>query len=192
MEVTAMQVPLQVSFRHMEHSETIEDLIREKVAKLDASPDHIMGCRVVVEPAGKHHEHGNLYEVRLDITVPGEEIVVVREPSQHTEHKDIHVAIRDAFDSARRRLEDYVRRRRGAVKALQTAPHARVSKLFPDEGYGFLSTPDGREIYFHRHSVLHEGFDHLQIGTEVAFVEEVGMKGPQASTVRLVGRHHHV
>ena len=75
-----MQVPLQVSFRHMEHSETIEELIREKVAKLDASPDHIMGCRVVVEPAGKHHEHGNLYEVRIDITVPGEEIVVTRGP----------------------------------------------------------------------------------------------------------------
>ena len=187
-----MQVPLQVSFRHMEHSEAIEALIREKVAKLDASPDHIMGCRVVVEPAGKHHEHGNLYEVRIDITVPGEEIVVTREPSEHAEYKDIQVAIRDAFDSARRRLEDYVRRRRGAVKALETAPHARVTKLFPDEGYGFLSTPDGREIYFHRHSVLHDGFDHLQIGTEVAFVEEEGKKGPRASTVRPVGRHHHL
>ena len=187
-----MQVPLQVSFRHMEHSEAIEALVREKVAKLDASPDHIMGCRVVVEPAGKHHEHGNLYEVRIDITVPGEEIVVTREPSEHAEYKDIQVAIRDAFDSARRRLEDYVRRRRGAVKALETAPHARVSKLFPDEGYGFLSTPDGREIYFHRHSVLHDGFDQLQIGTEVAFVEEEGKKGPQASTVRPVGRHHHL
>jgi ribosome-associated translation inhibitor RaiA len=57
MEVTAMQVPLQVSLRHMEHSEAIEALIREKVATLDASPDHIMGCRVVVEFAGKHHKH---------------------------------------------------------------------------------------------------------------------------------------
>src|SRR6516225_3298425 len=192
MEVIAMQVPLQVSFRHMEHSEAIEALIREKVAKLDASPDHIMGCRVVVEPAGKHHEHGNLYEVRIDITVPGEEIVVTREPSEHAEYKDIQVAIRDAFDSARRRLEDYVRRRRGTVKALETAPHARVSKLFPDEDYGFIETPDGREIYFHRHSILHDAFDRLEIGTEVTFVEEAGKKGPQASTVKLVGRHGHV
>src|SRR6516165_9708268 len=192
MEVTAMQVPLQVSFRHMEHSEAIETLIREKVAKLDASPDHIMSCRVVVEPAGKHHEHGNLYEVRIDITVPGEEIVVTREPSQHTENRDIHVALRDAFDSARRQLEDFVRRRRGDVKALETAPHARVSKLFPNEGYGFIETPDDREIYFHRHSVLHEAFDRLQIGTEVTFVEEAGRKGPQASTVKLVGRHGHL
>ncbi len=187
-----MQVPLQISFRRMEHSETIEALIRERVAKLDASPDHIMGCRVVVELAGKHHEHGNLYEVRIDITVPGEEIVVTHEPSQHTEYRDIRVALRDAFDSARRKLEDYVRCRRGFVKALETAPHARVSKLFPDEGYGFLSTPDGREIYFHRHSVLHDEFTHLQIGSEVTFVEEEGKKGPQASTVKPVGKHHHL
>jgi cold shock CspA family protein/ribosome-associated translation inhibitor RaiA len=176
----------------MEHSEAIESLVREKAAKLDTFADHIMGCRVVVEPAGKHHEHGNLYEVRIDLTVPGEEIVVTREPSQHTEHRDIHVALRDAFDTARRQLEDYVRRRRGFVKTLETAPHARVSKLFPDEGYGFLETPDDREIYFHRASVLHEGFDRLEIGTEVTFVEEEGKKGPQASTVKPVGRHHHL
>ncbi len=187
-----MQLPLQISFRHMEHSETIEALVREKAAHLDTFAGHIMSCRVVVEPAGKHHKHGNLYEVRIDITVPGEEIAVTREPSEHTEYRDIHVALRDAFDSARRQLEDYVRRRRGAVKTLETAPHARVSKLFPDEGYGFIETPDGREIYFHRHSVLHEGFDHLHIGTEVAFVEEEGKKGPQASTVKPVGRHHHL
>jgi cold shock CspA family protein/ribosome-associated translation inhibitor RaiA len=191
-EVLAMQLPLQVSFRHMEHSEAIEALIRERAAKLDSFSDHIMSCRVVVEPAGKHHQHGNLYEVRIDLTVPGEEIAVTREPSQHTESKDIHVALRDAFDSARRQLEDYVRRRRGSVKTLETAPHARVSKLFPEEGYGFIVTPDGREIYFHRDSVLHEGFNRLEIGTEVMFVEEEGKKGPQASTVKVAGRHHHL
>ena len=187
-----MQLPLQVSFRHMERSETIESLIRERAAKLDNFADHIMSCRVVVEPAAKHHEHGNLYEVRIDLTVPGEEIAVTREPGQHTEYKDIHVALRDAFDSARRKLEDYVRRRRGSVKTLETAPHARVCKLFPDEGYGFIETPDGREIYFHRDSVLHEGFSHLKMGTEVTFVEEQGKKGPQASTVKPVGKHHHL
>jgi len=187
-----MQLPLQVSFRHMEHSETIEALVREKASRLDEFATQIMSCRVVVEPVGKHHLHGNLYEVRIDIMVPGEEIAVTREPSEHTEYRDIHVALRDAFDSARRQLEDYARRRRGDMKALETAPHARVSKLFPNEGYGFIETPDGREIYFHRHSVLHEAFDRLQIGTEVTFVEEAGRKGPQASTVKLVGRHGHL
>jgi cold shock CspA family protein len=176
----------------MAHSDTIEALVRDKAAHLDTFADHIMSCRVVVEPAGKHHLHGNLYEVRIDLTVPGEEIAVTCEPSEHTEYKDIQVALRDAFDSARRRLEDYVRRRRGTVKAHEATPHGRVSKLFPDEGYGFIDTPDGREVYFHRHSVLHEGFDRLAIGTEVAFVEEEGKKGPQATTVRPAGRHHHL
>jgi cold shock CspA family protein len=176
----------------MDHSDEIETAVREKAARLDQFAGHIMGCRVVVEPAGKHHVHGSMYAVRLDITLPGGEIAVTREPSQHTEYKDVAVAIRDAFDSARRQLEDYVRRRRGAVKAHEAAPHARVSKLFPDEGYGFLETPDGREIYFHRHSVLHDAFDRLELGTEVTFVEEEGAEGPQASTVKLVGRHGHV
>jgi cold shock CspA family protein/ribosome-associated translation inhibitor RaiA len=186
-----MQLPLQISFRHMEPSAAIEAIVREKAASLDTFAGHIMSCRVVVEPAGKHHERGNLYAVRIDITVPGEEIAVTRESSEHSAYRDIQVALRDAFDSARRQLEDYTRRRRGTVKALETAPHARVSKLCPKEDYGFLQTPDGREIYFHRHSVLHEGFDDLRIGTEVAFVEEEGKKGPQASTVKPVGTHGH-
>ncbi len=187
-----MQLPLQISFRHMEPSEAIEAVVREKAAQLDAHADRMMGCRVVVQPAAKHRRHGNLYEVRLDITVPGEEIVVTRGPGEHAEYRDIQVALRDAFDSARRQLEDYVRCRRGAVKALEGAPHAWVSKLFPEEGYGFLETPGGREVYFHRRSVLHEGFDRLQVGTEVTFVEEEGKRGPQASTVKPVGRHHHL
>jgi cold shock CspA family protein len=187
-----MQLPLQVSFRHMEHSDAVEAIVREKAAAMDRFAEHIMSCRVVVEPAGKHHRHGNLYEVRIDLTLPGGEIVVTREPSQHTEYKDIAVAIRDAFDSARRQLEDYVRRQRGAVKAHEAAAHGRVSKLFPEGGYGFIETPDGRDIYFHRNSVLYEAFDRLEVGTEVIFAEGEGKKGPQASTVKPVGRHHHL
>jgi cold shock CspA family protein/ribosome-associated translation inhibitor RaiA len=187
-----MQLPLQIAFRHMEHSDAIEALVREKAEKLDTFAEHIMSCRVVVQPAGKHHRHGNLYEVRLDIKLPHGEIAVTHEPGAHTEYKDITVALRDAFDSARRQLEDYVRRQRGAVKALETPSHARVSKLFPEEGYGFIETPEGKELYFHRHSVLQEGFDHLKVGTEVAFVEEEGQQGPQASTVKVVGRHGHL
>jgi hypothetical protein len=141
----------------MEHSNAIEAVVRQKATMLDKFAEHIMGCRVVVEPAGKHHEHGNLYEVRIDLTVPGEEIAVTREPSEHTENKDIQVALRDTFDSARRRLEDYVRRQRGAVKAHEVPPHGRVSKLYPDEGYRFIGTTDGREVHFHRDTVLHQG-----------------------------------
>jgi ribosomal subunit interface protein len=187
-----MKLPLQIAFHNMPHSEAIEELIREKAEKLDAFSDQIMSCRVVIEVPHKHHEHGNFYQVRVDITVPGEEIVINREASEHTAFKDVHVALRDAFDAARRRLEDYVRKHRQDVKAHEPVPHARVREIHAQEGYGFLETPDGRDIYFHRNSVLHGHFDELRPGTEVTFVEEAGEKGPQASTVKIVGRHGHL
>lgn len=187
-----MKLPMQVSFRHMEHSEAIEALVREKAARLDKYAADIMSCRVVIQPLAKHHKRGNPYEVRIDLTFAGKEIAITREAAEHEEFKHLEVALRDAFDEARREIEDYVRRRRKEVKHHEIPPHGRVSQLFPHQGYGFIETPDGREIYFHRHSVLHDAFDHLQIGTEVTFVEEQGRKGPQASTVKLVGRHHHL
>jgi len=187
-----MQLPLQIVFHNMNRSETLEKKVLQKASKLDEFCDHIMSCRVVVEVPHQHHERGNLYQVRIDITVPGDEIAVNREAPEHTTYKEFAVALRDAFDSAKRQLEDYVRRRRGLVKQRKIPAHAKVSKLFPKEDYGILQTPDDREIYFHRHSVLYDGFDKLQIGSEVTFAEEEGKKGPQASTVKPVGRHGHL
>jgi ribosomal subunit interface protein len=185
----AVQLPVQISFRDMEPSPAIEATIREKVARLDKFAGRITSCRVVVEHAGKHHVHGNQYNVRIDVTLPGDEVVATREPAEHKEYKEIAIAIRDAFDSAARQLEDFVRRQRGDVKSRAQMPHARVSKLMPGGDYGFLATPEGREIYFHRSSVLNDVFDELEVGTEVAFAEEEGERGPQATTVKLVGRH---
>ncbi|HHT9123278.1 MAG TPA: cold-shock protein, partial [Candidatus Wunengus sp. YC63] len=97
-----------------------------------------------------------------------------------------YVSIRDAFHDARRKLEDFARRQRGDVKHHEEPTHARISALFPDKGYGFLTTPDGREVYFHEHSVLNRKFKQLEIGIEVRFAEEMGEKGPQASSVTVV------
>jgi cold shock CspA family protein/ribosome-associated translation inhibitor RaiA len=190
MEETTMQLPEQIAFRNMEPSAAIEDEVRDRVEWLDEFCRDIMGCRVVVEVPHRHHQRGNQYLIRIDLTVPGEEIAVTREPPEHDAYRDVNVAIRDAFDTARRRLEDYVRRRRQDVKAHEEVPHAWVTQLFPVEDYGFLRTADNRDIYFHRHSVLHDAFDRLAVGTEVTFVEEEGKKGSQASTVRIAGRHH--
>ena len=178
-----MQLPLQVTLRDISPSEAIEAYIRERAAKLEQFYDRIMSCRVVVEAPVRHHRKGGPYKVRIDLTVPGDELVVDRQVDE-----DLYVAIRDAFHAARRKLEDYARRQRGAVKVHEASPHARVAKLFPEEGYGFLETPDGREIYFHRNSVKDSDFDRLEIGTEVRFAEESGEQGPQASTVIIVGK----
>lgn len=195
--------PVQISFRNMESSPEVEEKIREEAVNLDSYYDRIVSCRVVVEAPHQHHEHGNAYHIRIDMVVPGGELVVKHEPGLHgaleradvesntkefeanTPHKHLLPAIQDAFDSARRQLQDYARRQRGAVKAHETIPHARVVRLFPEEDYGFLETPDGVEVYFHRNSVLHAGFDRLKTGTKVTFVAEEGEKGLQASAVRI-------
>lgn len=187
-----MRLPMQISFKNMPRSTEIEDIVYERATTLDAFSRRIMSCRVVIDVPHGHHERGNLYQVRVDITVPGEELVVNREATQHTQYKDVQLAISEAFATAARLLEDYERRQRGAVKQHAGLPHARVARIFPEAGYGFLETPDSREIYFHRNSVLNQKFGDLEVGTEVAFDEEEGDRGPQASTVRIVGRHSHL
>jgi len=132
---------------------------------------------------------GNLYHVRIDIRLPGEELVISRGPSAHQAHKDVHVAIHDAFDEARREIEDYVRKRRKDVKHLSSPPHAYVVRLIrEDGGYGFIRTEDGRDLYFHSNTVLNGQYDKLELGTEVRYAEEMGEMGPQASTVEIVGK----
>ena len=183
-----MQLPVQITFRYMEPSPAIDAKIRERAAKLDRYYQRIMGCRVVVEAPHRHHHQGKLFHVRVDVTVPGGELVVSREPSEHHAHEDVYVAIRDAFNAAQRRLENYARRQRGDLKIHAETPRAHVVRMFPEEGYGFIAAPDGHEIYFHANSVLNGGFAHVAVGSEVEFVEEAGDKGPQASTVRVLGR----
>lgn len=106
-----MQIPLQITIRDVEKSDALETHIRDKAKKLDEFFDHIMSCRVVVEVPHKHHHQGKQFNVRIDLGVAGGEIVVNRD---HAE--DVYVALRDAFDAAKRQLEDYVRKLHGDVK----------------------------------------------------------------------------
>jgi cold shock CspA family protein/ribosome-associated translation inhibitor RaiA len=201
-----MQLPLQITFRNMESSEAIEEWIHAGAAKLDTFYNQIMGCRVTVEIPHGHHRKGNLYHIRIDLTLPGEELIIKHEPSgskairqaggvemrkgleARVPHRNLRLAIRDAFRVAGRRLQDYARRQRGDVKTHECPLIGCVSKLVPQEKYGFLITPDGREVYFHEASVLNRGFRRLKLGSKVGFVEEQGDEGPQASTVRIVGK----
>ena len=186
-----MKLPLQVSFHNTDPAPAIEDAVRERAARLDRYCDHITSCRVVIDTPHKHHRKGNLYQVRLDITVPGYEIAVSREAAGHEAAKHLPDAIKDAFSAADRLLEDYVRRRRQDVKRHDGLSHARVRTIETGQDFGFLETLDGQEVYFHKNSLVNADFESLAPGTEVAFVEEVGEKGLQATTVRVVGRHAH-
>ncbi|MBM4267758.1 MAG: HPF/RaiA family ribosome-associated protein [Deltaproteobacteria bacterium] len=182
-----MELPLQITFRNLPHSPAIEAAIRERASRLERFYGHITRCRVVVEAPHQHHRRGNAFHVRIEVTVPGDEIVVRRDPPQHQDHDDMNVLVRDAFDAARRQLEDWVRRSRGGKASHEELPRGKVTKLFPDVGYGFLETTDGREVYFHENSVLGGRFESLEVGDHVRFFEELGEKGPQASTVHVGG-----
>ena len=180
-----MKLPLQIVFRELERSDAVETAVREKAEKLNLFYDRIMGCRVTVGMIQKHKHQGKLYNVRVDMTVPGSEIVVNRDTAE-----DVYVAIRDAFDHARRKLEDYARRQRGDVKSHEAESHGRIARLFAEEGYGFIEGDDGTEFYFHRFNVTHPDFADLAVGDEVVFLAETGGEGPQANRVKLHGREH--
>ena len=185
-----MQTPLQISFRHMDTSDAVEARIRSRIEELERFFDRIISCRVVVECRHPRQHQGNLFRVRVDLKVPGHEIVVGRDPEAHHAHEDVHVAIRDAFDATRRLLEDHIRKDRGEVKLHAVPDHGRVSQLLLD--YGFILSTDGSEIYFHRNSVTDGSFDKLEIGDEVRFVAQLSesAQGAQASTVTPLGKHH--
>jgi cold shock CspA family protein len=178
-----MQIPLQISFRGLTSSESIESSVREHAERLEQFGG-VIGCRVIVEAQHRRHRKGRIYHVRVDVTVPGREIVVSRDPAEHHAHEDVYIAIRDAFDAARRQLEDHVRETRQDVKHHESSRQTgRVRAIFSEGRYGFIASEDGREIYFHENSVLDRGFGKLSVGSKVRFIEEVGNEGPQASSV---------
>jgi ribosomal subunit interface protein len=182
-----MQVPLQVTFRNTESSEALEADIRKRVDKMSRHHPDIISCRVVVEAPLQHHQKGGLFKVRIDITCPDGKFEVNRDPdARHHAHEDVYVALRDAFNAVDRQLVEHTSRRKGEVKAHEEMPHGKVTHLAPMEDYGMITTPDNREVYFHRNSILNADFDALTIGTMVHFREEEGDQGPQASSVKVV------
>jgi cold shock CspA family protein/ribosome-associated translation inhibitor RaiA len=183
--VTPSAENVHITFRHFSGTDALEARVREGVTKLFELFPKIIKCDVALE---MHHRQrqGHNFRCRVDLVVPNAELVA-ENPEAGDASVDVYVALGEVFDEATRQLEDYVRRARWDVKQHEHTPHARVAKLMVGEGpgtrYGFLETHDGREIYFHEHSVLHHRYDDLEIGTEVRFAEEEGEKGPQASTV---------
>lgn len=180
-----MQIPLQVTFHDVAHSDAVEQYVRARADKLDTFAPRLTGCRVALERPHRSAHRGDHYRVRVDLTMPGGEIVATRAPEEATAYEDLYAAIDAAFDDVGRRLQDFARRQRGDVKPHERARHGNVAKLFEYEGYGFLRTPEGEELYFHENSVLDGAFGRMKVGVRVRFVENADESGPHASTVAL-------
>ncbi len=185
-----MQVSPQITFRDMEPSPALETAVCEKMDRLERFYDRIIACHVVIEAPHRRHHQGRLYGVRIDITLPGGQVVVSHDRQRDHAHEDVYVALRDAFDAAYRQLDDYHRRQDGAVKTHVLPSAGEVVSVMADKGYGFIRSLDGHEVYFHEHSVLDGAFARLVPGSAVRFVEELGERGPQASRVQPIGKHH--
>ncbi len=183
-----MNGPLEITFRDIPKVPEMEELIRQKIAKLE-EVHRITSCRVVIEQPQRHQKSGSPYRVRLDITVPaGHELVVRREPGEGEMHTSLSAVVRAAFDAARRQLRELAMRQRGEVKHhAEPAVQAVIDRVFLEEGYGFIRDVDQREIYFNRSSLTNADLDEVSPGTPVRFVEEESVSGHRASTVELLG-----
>ena len=180
----AMQLPVEITYRGIQKSDEIDNLIRTKAARLDRFCDHISRCDVAVEQPNHQQRSGNPFRVRVDVTVPpGHELVADEKQTEHEMHEPLTKIINDAFKTMERQLKDLVERQRREVKT-HAEPRALITKLFAD--YGFITDGGGVDIYFHRNAVLGSDFGDLKIGTEVRFDLSHGEMGPQASTVHVV------
>lgn len=186
-----MQTPVEIDFQGMDPTQEVRAAVDRQVAQLEERFGRITDARVVLKAPSGRHRTGGLYEISVHISLPdGREVNVGRVRQNDERFSDLNFALNDTFKRARRQLQDKVRELQGKVKQHDGPPVGTVCELDPLGEFGFIKTADDREIYFHRNSVLGDGYAQLSVGSRVTFAEEVGDKGPQASTVKLIGKHH--
>lgn len=178
-----MAFPIQVEFHGMEASAALEANAIDHARKLGTFAPDIVSCRVFLDLVQKHQNQGRPFGVRIDLTLPGHELVVNR-----VQDEDVYVALRDAFDKMKRQLEDLVRKRRGDEKQHAVPLHGEIVRLDGEGGFGFIRTPQGDEYYFNRDNLKDTPFEHVAIGSAVQFLPDAGSEGPQAKRVSL-GKH---
>jgi cold shock CspA family protein len=185
-----MQTPVEVEFQEMVGSPAAQELIDGHVRKLEQRYGRVTACRIVVKGPGHRHQTGGLYDINIRMALPdGREVHIGRTPKADERHSELSFAINDAFKRARRQLQDNARRMEGMIKSHEGQLVGTVVRLDPAGEFGFLRSSDGEEIYFHRNSILGAKLSELDIGSRVVFSHEIGEKGPQASTVKLLGKH---
>jgi cold shock CspA family protein len=186
----AMQTAPEIDFQGITGTPRIQAAIEKHIAELEQRWGRVTACRVVLKGPGQHHRTGGFYEVHIRLALPnGREVNVERTPPADERHSNLTFAINDAFKHARRQLQDQVRRVQGQVKRHENQPIGTVVRLDQTGEFGFLESNDGQEVYFHRNSVLGDGFSRLHVGSRVTFAEETGEKGAQATTIKLLGKH---
>lgn len=187
-----MQVPVEITFHNIEHSEWAENQIRARVAELEKMFDRLTSCRIRVDQRATHGG-GIPPVVHIEMKIPGRADVIVSHEPEFLQRKfqrpDLRNAINEAFRIAERQLIEIKNQRQGRTKTPQhDGPNQRlgqVAEIQPEQDFGFLVTSEGSLLYFHRNSLLSGNFDALKRGDEVYYVEDVGDTGPIATKVRI-------
>jgi ribosomal subunit interface protein len=174
-----VRIEPQIRFIGIDRSDALETAIRGRIARLERHAAVIVGCRVAIELDHKHPRQGRAVRVRVDLTLPGRELVVDRVADE-----DAYVAMRDAFDDMGRRLEEAMRQRRGEVKHHAPEQHGVVDRLDREAGFGFIRSVEGEEYYFGRSNLAGLRFEQMDIGDRVRFIVEAASDGLQAHRVR--------
>lgn len=183
-----METDPQIVFEHMAPSDALYNRVLQELADLERFYGRITSARVSMTPPPQEHKKGYLYRTNIHLVLPGgREVAVSHNPHADRAELNMYSSIQDAFKVARRQLQDEVRQMEGKVKKHAGGPEqaGRVVRLFTEDGYGFISTPSGHEVFFSQKKVRHNGFTELHIGTPVYFEEEMGDQGPVATTVRI-------
>jgi cold shock CspA family protein len=177
----------EIVFRNMRHSKDIEADVLKRLAKLEKIFSKIVSCRIVIELPNKKEKTDDIPNVLVELLVPGKTLVVRRDHHARERHQkpNVTTALHDAFEAAALKLKDYKERLQRDVKDHPAPLRARVSNLRRDREFGFLTTSEGKELYFHKNSVMNGDFDTLKDGDVVGYVEDTGDTGPTASKVWL-------
>ena len=185
-----MQTAVEIDFQGMDVKPDVRAAIEKHMDQLEERFGRITDARIVLKAPSGRHRTGGLYEIGVHLSLPdGREVNIGRVRQDDERFADLNFALNDTFKRARRQLQDQVRELQGQVKQSSGSPAGTVAELDPLGQFGFIRTDDDREIYFHRNSVLGDGYAQLSVGARVSYAEELGDKGPQASTVKPMGKH---
>ncbi len=183
--------PVDISFRGFSSSEAVRKRVHQEALKLDKVFPRVQHCNVVISLPHRTRKQGKIFHVHIKLHIPGQVLVVNHEPELNHAHEDPFVAIRDSFRSMKNELVRFTRKRdaqRVREPAIdRTGQKIGVVKMLDDiDGYGFVRGDDQVDYYFHENSVLMHSFNKLKKGDHVRFVNEMGEKGPQASSLSVI------
>lgn len=179
-----MQVPPVISYRNIDPSPAVSEIVGRRIAVLERIDDRITGCEVTLDAPQKRKLHGRVFRAHLNLHMPGPDVSVSREVAQGSARDDLLLAVNRAFSAAEKHLKRR-KKKMGAIEVKHHPPvlHGVISLIEPELGYGYVRADDGREVYFQRDGFTTDVWDDLKTGDRLRFREEQGEKGPFAVSV---------